>query len=737
MAAASSAARHGPARNRRPHLALFPARVLDPFIMKMRFDPARPFAVALALVMPLGGTALAQTGTAPAAPAYPYASSGDPAAMLQSNLRILAQNPYDLTALTQAGLGAIAIGDAQAAIGFLARAEELAPRDGRIKAALGTALLMVEKPADSMRFFAQAVSLGVSEHEIASDRGLAHDLLGEGKKAQRDYALALRRGSDPETVRRYALSMGIAGDKSDALKILDPLIRGNDQGAWRARSFILAMNGDLAEAERIANAAAPAALAGAMSPFLRRLESLTPTQRAYAVNFGTMPATGTRVAMANPDTAFNSINTATGASLIPRGEPLGPSPAAKVEISPREARRRAKEERELARLAERGRRAADRAVPQQPATIIAARSALPPPPRTSSPEPGATSTQTAPPTQSGVLQSATQRVGQRIAAVDPQRLPPEIRPPAAKSDGGSPLVRPPQQRVMVVQGATDLPPPEAVRAPVQQALPEPEAVPSQEVQIAAATPTPAVPEPVSRPAPEPVQVIDVAPGFVLQPSASVSPATSGSTVITEVPESSIPKAAPTGAEAVVFPAAEPVNLASPAPQPASAPAAVAPPAAEAPRGLAEIISTLDREAESIAAPLPGDAELRAARLAAKKKADAEAKLKAEADTKKKEEAEAAAEAKRNPARIWVQVATGSNKAGLPGTWRKLREQAPKALGKQSGWVAPYRATNRVLTGPFRSSGEARAMIAALAKEGVSATPYSSEAGQEVSRLGGR
>ncbi len=187
------------------------------------------------------------------------------------------------------------------------------------------------------------------------------------------------------------------------------------------------------------------------------------------------------------------------------------------------------------------------------------------------------------------------------------------------------------------------------------------------------------------------------------------------------------------------------------------------PEAPAETGLAAVIEGLEVEDQSAAGPIPTDEEFRARQLAAKRKADAaaklaadeKAKLKLEADAKTKKEADAKAEAKlkaaealekekeeaalakANPARIWVQVATGANKSGLPITWRKLKTDAPKALAGQTAWYAPFRATNRLLIGPFKSSGEARTMVGKLAKEGVSANSFASEVGVNIIRLGGR
>jgi hypothetical protein len=174
------------------------------------------------------------------------------------------------------------------------------------------------------------------------------------------------------------------------------------------------------------------------------------------------------------------------------------------------------------------------------------------------------------------------------------------------------------------------------------------------------------------------------------------------------------------------------------------PAKPAPPAKPENR-LGSILDGIETEAESAAAPLPTQAQLRAQRLAAQRKAEAEAKSKSDKDAELKAEKEAAAKKaeeeaakiKANPARIWVQIATGSNRSGLPVTLRKVREDAPKAMGDRGGWFVPFKATFRLLVGPVKSAGEARTLVTALSKEGVSATTWSSEAGQEVLRLGGR
>ena len=76
-------------------------------------------------------------------------------------------------------------------------------------------------------------------------------------------------------------------------------------------------------------------------------------------------------------------------------------------------------------------------------------------------------------------------------------------------------------------------------------------------------------------------------------------------------------------------------------------------------------------------------------------------------------------------------------AGLPSTWKKLREKAPDVFKGRTASVVPFKATNRVLVGPFKSQAEARALVSAMGKAGLQGSTYASEAGQEVARIGGK
>lgn len=271
------------------------------------------------LILSAAPVALAQVPTFTPAPSA--AQDSDPAELLARALRTLQAEPRNLDALTAAGHNALLLGDSNAAVGFFGRAQEIAPRDGRVKAGLGSALVQLEKPQDALRLFADASRLGVPDTDLAADRGLAYDLTGDPKRAQRDYALVLAAHPDDDTTRRrLALSQGISGDKAAALQTLDPLIRKKDIAAWRAQTFVLAMNGDTKGANDITRVMLPQQ-ATMLQPFLARLAGLTPAAKARAVHFGEMPAAGQRYS----PTELANIGTPPTYAAAPRSD-LAPAP---------------------------------------------------------------------------------------------------------------------------------------------------------------------------------------------------------------------------------------------------------------------------------------------------------------------------------------------------------------------------------------------------------------------------
>jgi len=625
---------------------------------------------------------------------------------LAAQMRQLAANPQDLSALIRAGELTLRLDDPTAAAGFFARAERIDPRNARIKAGLGSLLVGEERPGEALRRFAEAEALGGDARAFAADRGLAYDLIGEQDRAQRDYRLALRAGSNDETVRRYALSLGISGKREEAYAVLEPLLRRSDRGAWRSRAFILAMSGDPVGANHIATSMLPAGMAQGLQPFFDRLPSLPAADRAFAVHFGEVRATPQRLA---------------DARLVPPLPALGPDPyapravAAAVTPAPVAARpddrRRGRKRKgapvEVAAVA----RPAPPPLPAPPAYVASG---------AADDEPLAPAASSLPP-RPAYGQAIVQPLPGVSVAATPARRPP-VSVTASSAARPTPVATPPaatSSRPPVALAAND------TRVPSSAGPPNDTTVPSQDSSGEDNEPAPATsvpPAPVSS-SPAAAEVASTVPQPVAAAPQPVVAAPPPAPVVHR-PTPVVGRPAPAAAKPVRSEDSILASIIAGIKVPGSELAAARPPAKPA-RATA---TTAEKSASDEApAAKPGTRSADAAKAAAAKKAAAAAKK--------------AAEEKRRtdpkllePARIWVQVAGGANEAALVMSWNIMKGRAPAAFRGKQGWTTPLRATNRVLAGPFKTDEEARAFVNLLAKSGVQAFTFTSEAGQKITKL---
>ncbi len=648
-------------------------------------------------------------------------------------MRQVASSPQNVDALLRAGELSIVVGDLSGAAALFARAEKIDPRNGRIKAGMASILVRSERPGEALRYFAQAESLGLDSRRFAADRALAYDLVGQQDRAQRDYRVALRDASDDETVRRYALSLGISGKQELALQQLAPLLRKTDRGAWRARAFILAMTGDVPAAERIATTMMPAGMAQGLLPFFARLPSLPASDRAFAVHFGEVHATPERIADARMAPALPMLGPdPTAPVMMAAAQPVVAVPAQQSQSS-RKRDRNAKGAR--VQMAAASPVVTTRPLMVQPlpqrAPVVQARVApvtvVQRPPVTVAPAAPVApmmTPRTAASTATGVLPAAT--VAQMAAITAPSAAP--------VTRASSIVVQPTPLTSPTAVAAS----PAAVRvAPTPgfsgTAVPT-NVVPATPVvtSLAAAAPT----TPVVVPTPTPTAIVSTAvPASNVAAIPETAPALSGRTGDDSILARIVAGLSIPASELDVGPAAA-------RPTPGATPA-VAAMSDDAARVLAEANAKAQRDASAkalLAKKLAAEKAV-ADKKAAEKKAVADKKALAEkraaAEKKAIADKEAAEEkriARANPPRIWVQVAGGATEGDLPKAWKAVKAKAPTVFGARGGWTTPLRATNRVLTGPFKTDVEARTFVNQLAKGGVSAFTFTSDAGQPVTRL---
>ncbi|MES2136265.1 MAG: hypothetical protein V4502_04295 [Pseudomonadota bacterium] len=297
------------------------------------------------LHMRLVGTLLACAGSVAFVAASPAAAQGSyspynetPAAALARYVRALASNPQDFGSLIGAGKAALELGDAQAAAGFFARADEVSPKSPLPQAGMASVSVANGEPQAALPYFRRAQQLGAPLATFACDRGLAYDLLGQQAQAQADYRAALNGPDADEARRRLALSLAIAGDKTGALNMLAPLIAQGDAGAARTRAFVLALTGDSNGAMVAIDAAMPGSWAR-VAPFLQKLPTLGAAQKAAAVNLGIFPDSGEQAygyAATQPSTmgAVSSVSSdrLTGIDALLRGSAAPPAPAPSAQV---------------------------------------------------------------------------------------------------------------------------------------------------------------------------------------------------------------------------------------------------------------------------------------------------------------------------------------------------------------------------------------------------------------------
>jgi len=729
--------------------------------------PGRTLAAALA---PLALAAALAAAPATVARAQAIMPAANPDAdRLAQLVRRIGASPRDLSALIEAGELSFKLGDATAAAALYKRAETIDPRNARVKGGIARILVNGERPGEALRYFDEAQRYGAVMARYADDRGLAYDLIGEQERAQRDYRLALAQsgaqGDELDEIRRrYALSLGISGRQQEALAEIDTLLRRSDRGAWRARAFILAMGGDVSGANRIATGMMPPGMAQGLAAFFQRLPTLNAADRAFAVHFGEVTPTPARLA----DARMVPVLPVLGADpYAPRRIEVAtatPPPVAEKPLSRSEQRRRLKEAERQRQLAARTARTAPASRQSAARPVVSVTPTPTPPPQVAA--------ASLPATSSSAAARTTPLASAAPASVARASIP--STPAAPLTNAGA-----------VPATARGLAAP--AESAVATATPTPSApVPTSIAGVQVAAATPAAPRPAPTPPPSPAATPPAAPAPAPAIAAAhpTPPRLGEDSILARivagisVPGAELGVAPMPGSQRVVAVAAPPAPTGGSLDEAAEAAERNAAAdeqkrqrlaaakrvttrdvAAEEPaeptrarvRRLAAADKRTSRAAEEEDAPVgkkgargraatdaeppaKGTAKKGASdrKLASKKDSDANDAPAGKTGTKGSVKAAAKAE-RQEPARIWVQVAGGANPGDLGKAWKAAQGKAPALAGKRA-YTTPVRATNRVVTGPFKTQAEARAMVNTLAKQGLSAFTFTSEAGQKVSRL---
>jgi Flp pilus assembly protein TadD len=633
------------------------------------------FSVALAIAVPLAAqdadeSVLDQFDQAKTAkPGFDSPASVD----LRDAVRRMAARPNDPVALSDAGYASLKLGDAAAALNFFNRANSLQPGNARTVGGLAAAMVRTENPFEALRYFDEAVKLGASERSIALDRALAFDLLGNFGRAQQDYQLARSFGSSDELTRRHAMSLSMAGMANEADGMLVPLLQRNDPEAWRARAMMLAARGQLKEAAQITQGFLTPDAARRMEGFLRQMPRMTDAQRAAAMHFGHFPVG--RLGEDTPEirrvaTANPPTKVASAASGQDRLIPAG-APLGSAAKKPASSKKD------------------DRKAKSDDRRIASA-----------TPAPGFST--------SVAQQKVEEAAKAKPVVIAAGALPPPdaARPPVKVILPGA---LPPTAPVIPAKPETKV---ETIAATTQQSASD--AVRERQQAAAAA----AIPAPVTGKA-DPVTISPVEPA--IRPAPAIAAAErEGRVVALDAPP---PQAAVTNGAAqgpmpdgasVVRPS---ISVENPPIAPASTPAAAA-------------AFDLDAVVRSIEIP---ESEQQPKVAAVDLKAIQRAQARVDADAAAKEKAKTEAKKPVEPARIWVQVATGAE-AALGGDYRRFARKSPDLFKGKEGWTSVWGRSSRLLVGPFPDNKSAKKWETEYRKAGGNGFLWQSETGTPVKKL---
>lgn len=656
----------------------------------VQFLKKTPVLVALSCTLSFGATGAAMLGSSHAAFAQTdlRADAADSQLSLQDALRRIARNSQDSRALADAGLAALALGDTRAAIGFLAKADQIYPDSGRVKAGLGRALLENENPFGALRYFDQAIANGIPLKDIARDRGLVYDLLGRTADAQKDYEVALRHNdTSDELLSRYAVSLGIGGDVEGADLKLNPLLQKSDRDAWRNRAFILAMNDQKKAANNIARQSMTKRMAKAIKPFFDRMSKLTAAQKAAAVHFGHFPASE-NIGVDVASVRYAANNAARGgdgadAGLIPLGEPLGePVKKPRVLAMPDTSQRRRPGARRAGSLKQ---PAGELKVTERKATelVVLNRDELPKPTdRPIEPNPAASASReevaaasaaTKGPAAIPTTNPATNPATNPVKSPNPRPAPSGITPGFETALGA---------KTDKSRSAQKVDPP-LVSASVERTVDMAEAKPDTGPDIS------------------PYKTPDTG----AAPVASAAPQKPPASLINfDLANAGTQNAPPVSS------------------RPVSSRTASSPAQPSAPRPLAAIMGSIaipDEEKRSTVVPVD---------LASIEPAKPQPKAEPEPPPAPKNQKP------KHPKRYWVQIATGADLSALKFDYRRFSRKNADLFKAVEGWTSPWGKTRRLVVGPFDDFKTAKTFEARYRKDGGDGFAWASADGVEVNKL---
>jgi Flp pilus assembly protein TadD len=219
------------------------------------------------------------------------------------------RNPADIESAVAYSAALRKIRSNEEAVKVMTRAANQHPDHAGANLEAGKTLVEAGRAFEAVRYLEKAVELAPQDWRAFSSFGVALDQIGEHKLARTKYDQALMFAPDsPMIMNNKGLSYALDGDLDQAKAVLRAAAsaRGSDARIRQNYALVLAMRGEMAEAERLARSDLPPQVADQNIDYFRTLMKQPAYWQEFAAdnvetpNFDAKPVAETQKAQEKP-----------------------------------------------------------------------------------------------------------------------------------------------------------------------------------------------------------------------------------------------------------------------------------------------------------------------------------------------------------------------------------------------------------------------------------------------------
>jgi Flp pilus assembly protein TadD len=197
------------------------------------------------------------------------------------------RNPKDLSAAVAYSAALRKIGSVEEAVKVMTRVANANEDNAEVNLEAGKGLVEAGRAFEAVRFLERASTLNPKDWRALSAYGVALDQIGEHELARTKYDLAiLQAPNSPQIMNNKGLSFAMSGDLDRAKATLRAAasVRGSDARVRQNLALVLALKGEMREAERLARSDLPPQVADQNIDYFRSLMSQPAYWQEYAAD---------------------------------------------------------------------------------------------------------------------------------------------------------------------------------------------------------------------------------------------------------------------------------------------------------------------------------------------------------------------------------------------------------------------------------------------------------------------